>query len=234
MLIRLSRAEVQQHVIGGLLHDLNGPLNNLSLTLALVATAVARGAAAAPADASMTRLARHVATLEAEVRRLADCSQAMGRTLQDESAGDAPELVDLSALVVQVRRRLRHHAALHDILLEEVESADAGVAVRAERDALHFAICALLLGACAACEPDARVALRVARRGEQAIITMTARPAAVPEDVRHALDATVVPPPSMALHVAAGRLVVRAQGGLVSLSFGETDVVIEVGLPATL
>jgi hypothetical protein len=43
----------------------------------------------------------------------------------------------------------------------------------------------------------------------------------------------VVPPPSGALHLVAGRLAVRAQGGLVSFSFGADEIVIDIALPAT-
>jgi hypothetical protein len=105
--------------------------------------------------------------------------------------------------------------------------------VHAERDALQLALSALLLGACAACEPDARVALRTDRRDDRAIVTIAARPAALPDDVRAALDAMVIPPPRAALQLAAGRLAVQAQGGLVSFAFGANEIVIDVALPAT-
>jgi len=233
MLMRASRCEVLQHVLGGMLHDLNGPLNNIALTLALVSAGVARSAAAAPADAALARLARHAATLDAEVRRLAECSQAMSRTLQDALAGADREPVELAALVADVRRRLRHHAALRDIVVEEPVAADDGVVVHVERDALQLALSGLLLGACAACEADARVALRTARQGDQATVAIAARPATLPDHVRAALDAMVVPPPSAALHLAAGRLAVRAQGGRVSFGFGVREIVIDIALPAT-
>jgi len=233
MLLRASRCEVQQHVLAGLLHDLNGPLNTIALTLALVSSGVARSAAAAPADAALARLARHVATLEAEMQRLADSSQAMSRTLQEALQESVAEPLVLAPLVVEARRRLRHHAALRDIVVDEVVAADDGVVVHAGRDALQLALSALLLGACAACERDARVALRTDRRGDQAIVTIAARPASLPGDVRAALEAMVVPPPRAALHLAAGRLAARAQGGLVSFAFGEDEIVIDVALPAT-
>lgn len=233
MLLRASRCEVQQHVLGGMLHDLNGPLNTVALTLALVSAGVTRSLAAAPQDAALTRLARHVATLGTEVRRLADSSQAMSRTLHESLADAPPEPVELAVLVADVRRRLRHHAALRDIVVEELVATDDGVVVHAVRDGVQLALSGLLLGAFAACQPDARVTLHTARRGDRAIVTIGARPAALPDGVRVALDAMVIPPPEAALHLAAGRLAMRAQGGVVSFGFGADEIVIDVALPAT-
>jgi hypothetical protein len=122
---------------------------------------------------------------------------------------------------------------LRDIVVEDLVAADDGVVVRVERDALQLALSGLLLGACAACKPGATIALRTARRGDQAIVTIAARPAALSEDARAALDAMVVPPPSAALHLAAGRLAVRAQGGVVSFGVGAGEIVIDIALPAT-
>jgi signal transduction histidine kinase len=232
VLLRASRCEVQRQVIGGLLHDLNGPLNNIALTLALVTTGIARSVAAAPDDPAMTRLARHVATLEAEVRRLAECSQAMGRSLQDDFAGASAEPIVLEPLVAEIRRRLRHHAALHEIVFEDIDAEDSDIAVRAARDALQLALSALLLGACAACTPESRVGFRIARRGAQATLTVSARAAVLSPEVRDALDTMVMPPPAGALHLAAGRRAVQAQGGLVSFAHGANDVVIDIAFPA--
>jgi signal transduction histidine kinase len=231
MLVRASRSDVQQHVLGGLLHDLNGPLNNIALTLALVSAGVARQLAAAP-DPAITRLARHVSTLESEMSRLAELSQSMARMLQDDPAGRAVEPVPLDALVVEVRRRLRHHAALQDILLEDVVAEDQGALVHAARDALQLGLSALLLGACNACRPDARIGIRTSRRGADAVVTITARPAALPADVQAALDAMVVPPPPEALNLAAGRLVARQQGGVVTIACGADHLVIDITFPA--
>jgi signal transduction histidine kinase len=227
MVVRASRGDVQQHVLGGLLHDLNGPLNNIALTLALVSAGIARQFAAAP-DPAIARLARQVATLEAEVARLADSSQAMGRVLQEETGGVAAEPVPLDALVVEVRRRLRHHAALHDIVLDDAVMEDKGAVVRAERESLQLALSALLLGACGACRADARISIRTARRDADVVVTITARPAALPADVQASIDAMVVPPPPAALNLAAGRLVAQNNGGLVTIASGADHLVIDI------
>ena len=36
LVVAISQANARQHVLAGLLHDLNGPLNNLGLTLTLL------------------------------------------------------------------------------------------------------------------------------------------------------------------------------------------------------
>ena len=231
MLVRTSRREVQQHVLGGLLHDLNGPLNSIALTLALVSAGIARQFAATP-DPAITRLARHVATLEAEVGRLAESSRAMSRMLQEDAGRSVAEPVPLDALVVEVRRRLRHHAALHDIVLDDAVIEDQGAVVHAERESLQIALSALLVGACNACRPDAHVGLRTSRRDADVVVTITARPAVLPADVQAAIDATVVPPPPGALNLAAGRLVAQKNGGQVTIACGADHVVIDIAFRA--
>ena len=229
-LLQASRCAVQQHVLGGLLHDLNGPLNNIALTLALLSATVAREVAASPGDAGVQRLVRHAGTLETELRRLTACSHAMSSVLHAEGAG--PEPVVLHDMALEVQRQLRHHAAMHEITLDATGEAD-GTAVDADRDMLRFALLALVLALCGVCAPGARVALDARRRGDDDVVRISARPATLSDAGRAAFDSAVVSPPSEWLHLVAGRAAATAQGALVSLASGERDeVVIEVALRA--
>ena len=229
-LLQASRCAVQQHVLGGLLHDLNGPLNNIALTLALVSATVARQAAAAPDDGLVARLTRHVTTLEAELRRLASSSHAMAGVLH--GTGAEPEPVVLRELAGEAVRQLRHHAALHDVALEQAVAGD-DVAVVADRDMLRFALLALMLAACALCAPGARIVLEARRRGGDAVAVLTACPAALADAGRAAFDAPLVSPRAEWLHLVAGRVAVAAQGGRITLaSSAHDEVVIELAFDA--
>jgi signal transduction histidine kinase len=229
-LLQASRCAVQQHVLGGLLHDLNGPMNNIALTLALVAATVARQAAATPDDPLVARLVRHVATLEAEMLRLGSRSQAMASVLHAEGSG--PEPIALRDVAGEVRRQLRHHAALHEIALDEAAPGDDAT-VDADRERLRFALLALVLAACALCAPGARVVLDVRRRGHEALVRIAAQPATLPDAGRAAFDSPLVSPPSEWLHLVAGRVAATAEGGHVAIvSDARDEVVLEVAFPA--
>lgn len=230
MLVQASRCGVQQHVLGGLLHDLNGPLNTIALTLALVSSLVGRQLAADPDDALALRVARHVAMLEAEARRLGASSQSMSSVLHAEE-GDAQTFA-LGELIEEARRQLRHHATLHDIALEHVGDG-GGALVHTAREPLRFALLALLLSACAMCDRGGRVVVSGFCRGDDAVVDIAARPAVLPAAARAAFDAPLVSPASEWLHLAAGRLVVTRTGGTVDLVARNADeVAIEIAMHA--
>jgi hypothetical protein len=75
------------------------------------------------------------------------------------------------------------------------------------------------------------VGLCTACRGVQAVVTIFARPAMLTPELRAALDTMPVPPPRGALHLAAGRHAMRAQGGVVSVETRESELLIEIALP---
>jgi hypothetical protein len=135
-LLDSARVRRQEQLTAGFVHDLNGPLNNFSLTLSLLEAALARARTTAPQDAMLARCARHVELLQAESRKLQAWSREMAATL---IAPAVPEpRADVEPLLAEVQRMLRHHAVLHEVTLDVAHAAP--LPVRADAWSVRLAL----------------------------------------------------------------------------------------------
>lgn len=222
-LVEASRCRAQQHVLGGLVHDLNGPLNNLTLTLALMEGVIARHPPDAPAEAAFARLRRYLATLQGESARLAANAQGMGAMLHAESC--PPVHVPLGPVLDEVRARLRHHAALREVDLE-VAPVDGETTAHLDPGALRLALIDLTLAAIACATGRARITLQASAAAATVTVGIEVSPAVLPPAAVAAFDALVVAPASEWLELVAGRLIVMQQGGRATLGTREQSVTI--------
>lgn len=161
-----------RHIVTSMLHDANGPLNNVHLALALLASSLAHLEADVDA-ATYARVTRYLDVLQAEEKRLAERLNAIGAYAQPRAPVREP--VDITGVLRAIRRLLRHEATLHEAVID-VDAPDAPIAVIADPHQLQLA----LLHLCTSL-------IEGARRG--AIITLRLHDA---DDVRIDLEATGV------------------------------------------
>lgn len=228
-LIAASRADACQHVLAGLLHDLNGPLNNLSLTLALLSGTLARLMARQPDDAALERCRRYVDTLAAESRRAYDCARSMSAavTPAQESAGVAPA----STLLHDAHHALRHHASLHELRVTIAES-DAGLCTAGNLDLLRLALIDLMLAAIDATAPGGEITLTPQPAAGALRVRIAAHAARAPADALRTIDDILAAPPEQWLGYVAARRILETHGGGATLRHEDRDtLVIDARMP---
>lgn len=228
-LIAASRAEANQHVLAGLLHELNGPLNNLNLTLALLTAALARIVAQQPGDSALERCRRHVDTLNAEIRRLSECSRAMSGALgpPDESSGVAP----VAPLLHEVQRVLRHHAMLHELSISMAEPP-ADLCMAGDIGLLRLALLDLVLTALGITAPGGEIMVTSDDDRGALHLRIVARRASASADAFHATDNILAVPSAEWLGFVAARRILELHGGGAALRAEARDTLaIEARLP---
>ena len=135
-----SECEANRQVIASLVHDAKGPLNNLHLTLALLASALARMEASnAPAE-TLARCHRYVAVMQTEETRLTGCLNDIHALARRVDA--TPEHIDVGALLRNIAHVLRHEARLHEAKLQ-LDVAGIRVDVRRSASVAARAVCVL-------------------------------------------------------------------------------------------
>ena len=214
-----SRASVQEHVFLGLLHDLNGPLNNLVLTLALLERTLGAELGAEPG----ARARRYVAALGQEVARLAAWSREAAAALIPSAEGGP---ATTGALLHDAWRLLRHHATRCEVGLVVETGRDATLA---EGAGARAALLAFVAAAIDLAPPGATVTLTGDERAHRAIVRIAVAPA------KARGESTVPPTPvraaSAAGHLDAGRALVAALHGSTSMRTDGARTLLEITLP---
>jgi nitrogen fixation/metabolism regulation signal transduction histidine kinase len=217
-LLLASEAQANRHALTGLVHAAKGPLNNFTLTLALLAAGIERSAGgAALDDALRVKWMRYVDVLRNETARLA----ATLDEIHSLATPQAPsrESIDIGTMLRDIERVLHHDAALREIDLD-VDAAGAPVPIRGDPQLVRLALLVFTICLLDLSPANARVALRVnggVKDTHVASITITTSHATLPADLVASLfrlTCTAESPYSAAI---AGRLIVEAEGGDVAL-----------------
>jgi signal transduction histidine kinase len=227
LVVAASRAHTQDLVMAGLLHDLNGPLNNLGLTLTLLERALA--SATDPATGALaSRLRRYLDTLAHESARLGAWSRTAAAAVHAAEPADAP--APLASLVEAARASLRHHATLSEVRLDVVHGAHDDVSVHGA-PVVRAAMLAFLAAAIALAGPGGFVQVTLARSGADALVRIVLPGARVPAEVVRALDDTaLVSASSVACDIVAGRALVDSVHGRASVRDDASASTIEIAL----
>jgi signal transduction histidine kinase len=229
MLIAASRWEASRHVLSGRLHDLNGPLNNLTLTLALLSAALPPMAAQPTDDVALQRCRRYADTLALEARRLAEGARAISAAIvpAEPSAGVAP----VSTLLRDAQHTLRHHASMHEVRVSVDTKPAADFASSGDLDLLQLALVGLLLTALAATDPGGEIMVTPADAGGGLLLTR-ARVAREPVDGAAAASGLMlVSPRAQWLCYAAARRILELHGGGATLHAEPDTLLIEARMP---
>jgi signal transduction histidine kinase len=137
-----NQAVVNAYLASALLHEINAPLNNVKLTLALCDASLARSAPdALPAD-MRTRLERYFKVVGDETSRLA---LLLDELRQMSSAAPSPaETFDLRGVVADIARLMRHEATIRQIKLR-VDGGEQVVSTHADRRSTLLALLGLVI-----------------------------------------------------------------------------------------
>ena len=208
-----SECEANRQVIASLVHDAKGPLNNLHLTLALLASALARMEASnAPAE-TLARCHRYVAVMQTEETRLTGCLNDIHALARRVDA--TPEHIDVGALLRNIAHVLRHEARLHEAKLQLDVAASAWTFGDPHQLRLAlFAFCACLVEAA---RPMSVITLRVDAGGEVVLVSIVGTRVEIPAALTAALFRISGTAASDFHGVLAGRTIVEAAGGDVTL-----------------
>ncbi len=225
-LLLASEAQASRHVLGGLVHAAKNPLNNFSLTLALLEAGVARMDASPPTSATRERWLRYLEIMRNEAARLTACIDAV-----DALAAPRPsssEAIDACAMLRDVVHVLHHEATLREVRLE-IDVPGAPVLVTGDPRLVRLALISFTIGLLGATPPDGRVAWRVASDGDAsaASLSITATPSTLATAFATELfRVSRIAESANAIEIAA-RMIIEAQGGDVSV---ERDATGPIGL----
>jgi signal transduction histidine kinase len=229
-LLLASEAQANRHVLVGLVHAANGPLNNFNLTLALLATSIARTGTASVAPEVAGRWTRYVEVLRNETARLARFVEDIhALTLPHEAAREA---IDLCALSRECARVLRHDATIREIELA-LDAPDATIHAMGDPQLVRLALLALTICLLDVTPPGGRIGWRLSgSNGASATVAIATSLATLPSDLVASLfrlSCTAESPWSAAI---AGRLIIEAQGGDVALDSGVGQSGFRIHIPA--
>jgi signal transduction histidine kinase len=155
-----NQALVNAYLASALLHEINAPLNNVKLTLALCDASLARSApTAVPADLR-TRLERYFKLVGDETSRLSGLLEEL-RMMSSSSPAPA-ETFDLRDLNAEVARLMRHEATIRQIKLR-TEADEAPVHAHADRRLTLLALIGLVIHMLEQTAPDGVLSVKLAR-----------------------------------------------------------------------
>ncbi|MGE5170162.1 MAG: hypothetical protein ACM3JC_07290 [Rudaea sp.] len=216
VLLQASEAHANRHVLTGLVHAAKGPLNNFSLTLALMEAGLGRARESGPTPDLLVRFERYVEVLRNESTRLAGCVENV-HALTVSSRGER-EAIDLCALARDCAAVLRHGATMREVALD-VDAPEPAVLGMGERARMRLALLCAAITVIDLTGPRGRVALHVAReRADMAALRVLSTQPALPDALASSVFRLSCTNESEFSAAIAARLIVEAQGGELTLA----------------
>jgi nitrogen fixation/metabolism regulation signal transduction histidine kinase len=219
VLLLASEALANRPVLSGLVHEAKGPLNNVGLTLALLAAGVRRADPPAIADEALARWRHHVDVLLAETARLARCLDDIHRLA--DIPDPARERIDMGALLRDIVRVLRHDATLREIRIE-LELPDEPLQATGDPQLIRLALTSLTMCVLDVSPPDGNVTWRVEPASDPTtvVLRVSASQCVLPPDLVTEIFRITRTAESAHAAAIAGRMIIEAQGGDVALATG--------------
>jgi signal transduction histidine kinase len=181
-----SQALTNAYLASALLHEINAPLNNVKLTLALCDASLARaGESALPGDLR-TRLDRYFKVVSDETSRLGTLLEELR---QMSSASPVPaETFALQDVNAEIARLMRHEATIRQIRLR-TQAIDEPLHAYADRRVAMLSLLGLVIHLVEQTEPEGVVCVDLSRGGDrEACITLDSTAATAVEATRLALE----------------------------------------------
>jgi nitrogen fixation/metabolism regulation signal transduction histidine kinase len=216
-LLLASETHANRHLLSGLVHEAKGPLNNFSLTLALLASSLARiESPDGIPEAVRARWQRYLDLLHAETARIADCLNDIHALAQADGVAD--ERVDVAAALRGVARALRHEAAMREVAIE-LELPAAPVWVVADHRQLRLALLGITTCLLEASEAGGIVAWRLPAPASESdpLLRIHTTKAALPPALIADLFRISATTDSDHVAAIAARTIIEAHGGDVTL-----------------
>jgi signal transduction histidine kinase len=228
-LLLASEALANRHVLTGLVHSAKGPLNNFSLTLALMEAGLGRARESGPTPELLARFERYVEVLHNESTRLAGVVDSI-HALTLSSRGDR-DAIDLCAIARDCAAVLRHAATMREVALE-LDAPEPAILGTGAPDLVRLAVLCAAITVIDLTAAQGRVTLRVAREdaGNAGLRVLTTQPALPSALVSGVFGLSCTTDSEFSPAVAA-RLVVEAQdGGLTLADDDEPGFVLQIPL----
>jgi len=216
-LLLASEAQATRHALTGLVHAAKGPLNNFTLTLALLASGIERNGEAPVATSLRERWLRYLDVLRNETARLAASLDEIHSLALP--APSARESIDIAAMLRDIARVLHHDATLREIDLE-ADAPTTAVNVVGDPRLVRLALLVFTISVLDLTPAQSRVTWRVAPSAAQqrmAALAITTSQGSLPQDLVASLFRVTCTAESPYSAAIAGRLIVEAQGGEVSI-----------------
>ena len=206
-LLLASEALANRYVLTGIAHTAKGPLNNFQLTLALLATSVARGDASPDAIA---RRQRHVGVLQSEVARLSACIDEVHALSLPHDPSRGP--IDLAAISRDCARLLRHGATMREVRVD-LDAPDEPAIAEGDGPLVRLALLSLAICMIESASSGGRIGWRVVPDAKTISIVLHTTEPALPPSLRAALFRLSCTAGCEHSAAIAARLVIEAQRG---------------------
>lgn len=218
-LLLASEALASRPVLSGLVHEAKGPLNNVGLTLALLAAGIGRVEPPAIAGEALARWRHHVDVLRTETTRLARCLDDIHRLA--DVPDPARERIDMGALLRDIVRVLRHDATLREIRIE-LELPDEPLRATGDPQLVRLALTSLTMCMLDVAPPDGNITWRVEPASDPTtvVLRVSASQCVLPPDLVAEIFRITRTTESVHAAAIAGRMIIEAQGGDVALATG--------------
>ena len=216
-LLLASEAQANRHALTGLVHAAKGPLNNFTLTLALLAGTIERSDFLAASAATRTRLLRYVDVLRSETTRLAAGLEEINALATPRPA--AHEAFDIGALARDIVRVLHHEATMRELHFEAL-TPERPVNVAGDAQLLRLALLAFTICVFDFTPAGARVSWTVTPAADGPSLARAAVAAAsgrFPADFASSLFRLTCTAESPYCAAIAARMIIEAHGGSVSI-----------------
>lgn len=224
-----NQALTNSYLASALLHEINAPLNNVKLTLALCDASLAR----APADAMpaelRARLERYFKVVGDETSRLTALLEELRR--MSTASGEVSETFDLAGLGAEIARLMRHEATIRQIRLD-VRPANEMLPARADRRAVLLALMGIVIHLVEQTAAGGVVSVSLARASEQeACFIIESSAAEGAAATRDALDRVSASLRRQDIPLVAARVQIEALHGTVRLTDSNDRFGFAVHLP---
>ena len=224
-----SQALTNAYLASALLHEINAPLNNVKLTLALCDATLARSGAGALQSDLRGRLDRYFKVVSDETSRLALLLEEL-RQMSSASAVPA-EVFPLQAINADIFRLMRHEATIRQIRLR-TQAVDEPLRAHADRRVAMLSLLGLVIHLVEQTEPEGEVCVDLARGGErEAWITLDSTAANAVDATRHALDSVADGVRREDIPLVAARACIETLRGRVVVAEGDGRFGFRVTLP---
>ena len=219
-----ARMRLQRHLAGAWVHDLNGPLNNVNLTLELLTAKLASGG-----PELREKCERHLTVLKQETRRAA----ALLRLVQErDRSSERAQSVDLRAEMETALRVCKREAGTRRARIS-LDCTAKPVLVTGCRAELSLAVLSLMHVSLACASEGAKLDCALAVAGSKATLRYDVRPGTLEERCVVASQ-TVLPVhgADAAGYLYAARVALEANGGAIEVICGRaSDCAIVATLP---
>lgn len=211
-LLLASQIGIQSYLAHAFVHDINGPINNIQLTLELLKSGL-QNAGMLSSDL-LQRLQRYQTVLKEELLRLS----GLIRTLPGELSppASAAEPFDVRTVVDEIVRRLKHEAAARQIRRSLI-SSPVPLWTNGSRGQIRLALFSLAIMLLEATRPGGLLTIVVEKSEAGAEIGIRSDNAELAESHFAGLRQLFFPTQQNGSGVFAARLAIESQGGGVTM-----------------